>query len=294
MSYRNLAFGIVLTAPSPAASGTSLVLQSGQGARFPDPATESPFYSTVCAPNVDPDPTNAEIIKVTGRSTDTLTIVRAQRGSSARTVAVGDRVFLGVYKEDVGDEWIDLTDAATIDVDMILGRKFRAKMLGGNRTLTFTNPIIGKAVLLELGQDGVGTRLITWPTGDSTFATTDVNVTTDEITVGRDIPQCTPIRFTTTTTLPAPLAAATTYFVIRVSATVIKVATTLANAQAGTAIDLTTQGTGTHTLLALIRWMNKLDGSEPVLSTGKYMKDSLIIIPVENKVFEGYIGQQPT
>ncbi len=293
MSYKNLAFGLVSTIPSPPTSGTSLVLQSGQGTRFPDPATESAFYCTVCPPNVDPDPSNSEIIKVTGKSTDTLTIVRAQRGSSARTIAVGDRIFLGVYKEDVGDEWIDLTDGATIDVDMLLGRKFRVKMLAGNRTLTFTNPVIGKAILLELGQDGVGTRLITWPTGDSTFALADVNITTDEITVGRDIPQCTPIKFSSTGGVPAGLVAGTLYYAIRVSATVIKVASTLALAQAGTAIDITGQGTGTHTLQALIRWMNKLDGSEPTLSTGKYMKDSLIIIPVEKMVYEGYIGQQP-
>jgi hypothetical protein len=52
----------------------------------------------------------------------------------------------------------------------------------------------------------------------------------------------------TTGTLPAPLAAATTYYWIRLSPTVGQLATTYANAMAGTAIDLTTIGTGTHTL----------------------------------------------
>lgn len=46
--------------------------------------------------------------------------------------------------------------------------------------------------------------------------------------------------------LPAPLAAGTVYFAIQVSANVIKVATTYANAIAGTAIDITTAGTGTQ------------------------------------------------
>lgn len=44
--------------------------------------------------------------------------------------------------------------------------------------------------------------------------------------------------------LPAGLTAGTVYFVIAVSSTSIKVATTLALARAGTAVDLTDQGTG--------------------------------------------------
>ena len=35
---------------------------------------------------------NAEIVRVTARSSDTLTIVRAQEGTSARAVVVGDQV----------------------------------------------------------------------------------------------------------------------------------------------------------------------------------------------------------
>lgn len=56
--------------------------------------------------------------------------------------------------------------------------------------------------------------------------------------------------FTVSTTgvLPAPLAAATTYYWIRVTPNYGRVATSIANAMAGTAIDITTIGTGTHTL----------------------------------------------
>lgn len=49
-------------------------------------------------------------------------------------------------------------------------------------------------------------------------------------------------------TLPSPLLADTNYYVIALTATTIKVATTLANAVAGTAIPLTTQGTVFHTI----------------------------------------------
>lgn len=75
----------------------------------------------------------------------------------------------------------------------------------------------------------------------------DVDISTDTITVTIDIPTGTEIIFSSTDTLPAPLVAGTTYYTIRVDGTHIKVATTLINANAGTAIDLTDVGSGTHT-----------------------------------------------
>jgi microcystin-dependent protein len=56
------------------------------------------------------------------------------------------------------------------------------------------------------------------------------------------------VRFSTTGTLPSPLSANTDYYVIYVSDTEIKLATSLANAQAGSAIDLTATGSGVHTV----------------------------------------------
>jgi len=60
------------------------------------------------------------------------------------------------------------------------------------------------------------------------------------------------VRLTTTTTLPAPLATATDYYVIKVTDTTFKLATTYANAIAGTAINITDAGTGTHTMSRLL------------------------------------------
>lgn len=56
------------------------------------------------------------------------------------------------------------------------------------------------------------------------------------------------VRLTTTTTLPAGLAAATTYYVIYVSANTFKLAASDALATAGTAVDVTDTGTGTHSI----------------------------------------------
>jgi hypothetical protein len=58
----------------------------------------------------------------------------------------------------------------------------------------------------------------------------------------------TPIRLTTTGTLPNPLAPGTTYYAIKIDATHIEVAANLVDASLGNGIALTTAGTGTHTL----------------------------------------------
>ena len=56
------------------------------------------------------------------------------------------------------------------------------------------------------------------------------------------------VRFTTTTTLPTGLSLNTDYWLVRVSATTARVATSLSNAIAGTVIAYTDAGTGTHTV----------------------------------------------
>lgn len=55
------------------------------------------------------------------------------------------------------------------------------------------------------------------------------------------------VQFTTSTTLPTGISAATDYFVVPISATTYKVATTLANAIAGTYVAYTDTGTGNQT-----------------------------------------------
>ena len=81
---------------------------------------------------------------------------------------------------------------------------------------------------------------------------TDIMTYTSTANIPSNILTGTRVRLTTTTTLPAPLATATDYYVIRVSDTTFKLATSYANAIAGTAIDITTTGTGTHTITWLL------------------------------------------
>lgn len=98
-AHANFAISAVATAPSPASSGTSLVVTAGQGARFP----AVPFNATVWPSGSSPDPSNAEIVRVTARTTDTLTIVRAQEGTTARSVVVGDLIAATITKKTLDD-----------------------------------------------------------------------------------------------------------------------------------------------------------------------------------------------
>lgn len=94
-SLTNLAISTVATAPSPATSGTSLTVATGHGSRFPSSGS---FPIVIWPTATNPDPSNAEIALCTAVSGDVLTITRAQEGTSARTVVVGDQVMLAVTK----------------------------------------------------------------------------------------------------------------------------------------------------------------------------------------------------
>lgn len=80
------------------------------------------------------------------------------------------------------------------------------------------------------------------------FATGAVAVDTNIIEVANDIDTGSLLRFSSTGELPAPLVTGTAYYAINEDSTHIKVATTPVNAAGDTAVDLTDQGSGTHTL----------------------------------------------
>ena len=96
------------------------------------------------------------------------------------------------------------------------------------------------------------------------FASTAVNTTTDIITkTAHGFSTGLKGQFTTSGALPTGLSLATDYYIIKVDADSFKVANSLANAQAGTAIDLTAQGSGndTFTPTALAGGTIKLQGA---------------------------------
>lgn len=77
---------------------------------------------------------------------------------------------------------------------------------------------------------------------------TDAGTYTSSTQLPSNLITGTRIRVSTTTTLPAPLAAATDYYLTKLTDTTFKLSTSYANLVAGTYIDFTTTGTGTHTI----------------------------------------------
>ncbi len=105
---------------------------------------------------------------------------------------------------------------------------------------------------------------------DLAFAPGDVDLATEEITFTGTTPMSDlqQVTFTTTGALPTGLAVATTYYVIYVSTTKLKFASNLANARAGTAVNLNTStGSGVHTMVKTVAphpfdyWRKDLTGS---------------------------------
>jgi len=92
-----MAFLFTNNAASTLASGigsgaTSLTVASGQGALFPSITGTNTFLITL--QNIAG--TVTEIVKVTARSSDTMTIVRAQEGTTASSFTGGDYVQLRI------------------------------------------------------------------------------------------------------------------------------------------------------------------------------------------------------
>lgn len=94
------------------------------------------------------------------------------------------------------------------------------------------------------------------------------------------------IQASTTTTLPAGLSTSTDYYVIYLTANTFKLASSLVNAQAGTAVDITDTGTGTHTITptslagATLKLQGSMDGTTwadlPIKATGDATKSGSI------------------
>lgn len=146
-----------------------------------------------------------------------------------------------------------------------------------------------------------------------TTAYTNVNTTSEEITItSHGLATGRAVLFTQGDTTIGGLTTGTTYYVIRVDANTIKISTSEGDALAGTAINLTSQGTGTHTFTprdphiivsdvaapALNAYSSGQTGGAPkILKVGYVTTESgyirvqaLMAYDVTNRVPRGYFG----
>lgn len=93
------------------AVATSLTVTAGTGLLFPVITGSDYFLATLCQLSVTGE-INFEIVKVTARTSDVFTIVRAQEGTTALVYVAGDKVELRLTKETMG-RLRDFTQAGT-------------------------------------------------------------------------------------------------------------------------------------------------------------------------------------
>lgn len=95
-------------AASITAASTSITVTTGQGALFPAITAGSYFYATLTDSS-----NNLEVVKVTARSGDTMTVTRAQEGTVARAYAAADKIELRVTAAGLGN-LLQLDGAQTV------------------------------------------------------------------------------------------------------------------------------------------------------------------------------------
>ena len=104
--YTNNAFSTLASGIN--SSATSITVASGHGSRFPAISSSSDyFYLTLDSGSV------AEIVKVTARSGDSMTIARGQDGTTAQSFSTNDSVQLKLTKAVLDDIKAEMTDMST-------------------------------------------------------------------------------------------------------------------------------------------------------------------------------------
>ena len=98
-AHKNLAVATVATPPSPPTSGSGVGVNASEGGRFP----AVPFNATVWPAAQPPTPVNAEVVRVTAIAGDTLTITRAQEGTTARSIVAGDLIAATITAKTLTD-----------------------------------------------------------------------------------------------------------------------------------------------------------------------------------------------
>jgi hypothetical protein len=126
---KNDVFGFLATAVS--ATATTIVLQTGNGDNFPIPNPGDYFYATI-----SPIAGASEIVKVTARAGDALTVIRAQEGTSAQNFTAGSRIELRVTAASVEDRVLDQDAVLRADLAASSGSSLVGYQPAGTNAVT--------------------------------------------------------------------------------------------------------------------------------------------------------------
>jgi len=162
-----------LSAPITAVA-TTLTVTASSGGIFPNPTGSDYFMVTLQGISGSP----IEIVKCTSRSGDTLTVVRAQEGTTASSFAGGDQVQLRITAGEMNDIESNLGSLSS-SVSTINGQ-----ISSINSTIAALNPVAGGAVYenaqtitsnytMATGKNGMSAGPITIDTGVTVTVPTD-------------------------------------------------------------------------------------------------------------------------
>lgn len=159
-------------------SDTTITLDSGQGGRFPTLGAGDYFFGTI----VDTS-NNIEIVKVTARSSDSMTVVRGQDDTTATAFAIGDRfelrptaaLFDAIYTEAVADATpaSDSITTAMLQSGSVTDAKLNSTLDLSSKNITMTPDQVGAPADLASSnftfEDWTGDNEILFPTNRISF-----------------------------------------------------------------------------------------------------------------------------
>ncbi len=154
-------FAKVIVSTGYSAADTSVALSSGDGAKLPAPSIDGAFNLVWwnATDYADPaDDPNVEIVRCTARTSDTLTITRAQESTSATAKNTGGKTYqmiLGPTKKTIDDIAATLSTAVENEV-----------VSGSGTSWTLANTPIAGSVKLH----GAGIRLTPGAGNDYTIS----------------------------------------------------------------------------------------------------------------------------
>jgi hypothetical protein len=171
IQLKNNAVGYLATAIS--ASDTGAVLQTGNGASFPALGAGDYFYATL-----ESTGGAMEVVKVTARSGDSLTIARAQEGTTAQSFAAGSRFELRVTAQGYLDIFAEAS-ALRADLAAASGSSLVGFLQAGASAVARTTQVKLREIVsvLDFGADPTGVT-------DSTAA---IQAAIDDVSVGATI-----------------------------------------------------------------------------------------------------------
>lgn len=158
-------------------TATSINLVSGDGAKLPDPATDGAFNLVWWNSTDYPDPADdpyKEIVRCTAKSTDTLTIIRAQEGTSAQNHNLSGKTYkmvLALTKKVMDDiKFTSINSQTGTAYTLTLSDAGKLIILTNSSAITVTVPANSSVAFpvgtqIDLVQGGTGKVTISPATG---------------------------------------------------------------------------------------------------------------------------------